>query len=307
MLTIRGGTRVISDLAEIGYDAEWTIMGADDVGAWHRRKRIWIVCYESENTISSRCLDREPQEEGVEIGKLGKSGTGGGEWIYGKGKKLAYPNDKRVRTRIGGTDAYNEKESGAGDYNGGGGTGDVERNNPEAPKNEKMEFPNTHNTRDRTSRFKIDKHGKKKTQRPERKTSRSQFKSGRHGKDVPDPKQGNVQAGCERRRKICEVGEGERISDNATCSSKDISDSNAERLQGGEETRNDGKDRKESRDKLTSRRNREREGWDVEPKLGRVAHGIPKRVDRLKGLGNAIVPQCAAVIMEKIKKTMEAE
>jgi len=166
MLTIRGGTRVISDLAEIGYDAEWTIMGADDVGAWHRRKRIWIVCYESENTISSRCLDREPQEEGVEIGKLGKSGTGGGEWIYGKGKKLAYPNDKRVRTRIGGTDAYNEKESGAGDYNGGGGTGDVERNNPEAPKNEKMEFPNTHNTRDRTSRFKIDKHGKKKTQRP---------------------------------------------------------------------------------------------------------------------------------------------
>jgi len=45
MLTIRGGTRVISDLAEIGYDAEWQIVGADDVGAWHRRKRIWIVAY----------------------------------------------------------------------------------------------------------------------------------------------------------------------------------------------------------------------------------------------------------------------
>jgi len=49
MLTIRGGGRVISDLAEIGYDAEWQIVGADDVGAWHRRKRIWIVAYPDSN------------------------------------------------------------------------------------------------------------------------------------------------------------------------------------------------------------------------------------------------------------------
>ena len=42
-LTFRGGVRVIGDLAEIGYDAEWQIVGADDVGAPHRRKRIWIV------------------------------------------------------------------------------------------------------------------------------------------------------------------------------------------------------------------------------------------------------------------------
>lgn len=33
--------------------------------------------------------------------------------------------------------------------------------------------------------------------------------------------------------------------------------------------------------------------WDFEPELGRVANGIPKRVDRLRGLGNAIVPQIA--------------
>jgi len=33
--------------------------------------------------------------------------------------------------------------------------------------------------------------------------------------------------------------------------------------------------------------------WSVEPNVGRVAHGIPDRVDRLKGLGNAIVPQIA--------------
>jgi len=40
--------------------------------------------------------------------------------------------------------------------------------------------------------------------------------------------------------------------------------------------------------------------WLPEPDVGRVAHGIPSRVDRLKGLGNAIVPQVAAALLVKI-------
>ncbi|MCY8247480.1 DNA (cytosine-5-)-methyltransferase [Bacillus inaquosorum] len=31
--------------------------------------------------------------------------------------------------------------------------------------------------------------------------------------------------------------------------------------------------------------------WPAEPDVGRVAHGVPNRVDRIKGLGNAVVPQ----------------
>lgn len=31
--------------------------------------------------------------------------------------------------------------------------------------------------------------------------------------------------------------------------------------------------------------------WAIEPNVGRVAHGIPNRVDRIKCLGNAVVPQ----------------
>ncbi len=42
--------------------------------------------------------------------------------------------------------------------------------------------------------------------------------------------------------------------------------------------------------------------WAVEPAVGRVANGIPKRVDRLRGLGNAIVPQVAEVIMRAINE-----
>jgi len=40
--------------------------------------------------------------------------------------------------------------------------------------------------------------------------------------------------------------------------------------------------------------------WAVEPNVGRVAHGIPRRVDRLKALGNSIVPQVAELIGRRI-------
>lgn len=36
--------------------------------------------------------------------------------------------------------------------------------------------------------------------------------------------------------------------------------------------------------------------WATEPAVGRVAHGIPQRVDRLRGLGNAVVPQIPELI-----------
>jgi len=36
--------------------------------------------------------------------------------------------------------------------------------------------------------------------------------------------------------------------------------------------------------------------WQVEPNVGRVADGVSSRVDRLRGLGNAVVPQVAEYI-----------
>jgi len=42
--------------------------------------------------------------------------------------------------------------------------------------------------------------------------------------------------------------------------------------------------------------------WKTESSVGRVAHGIPDRVDRLKGLGNAIVPKVAFEIFKAIEK-----
>lgn len=36
--------------------------------------------------------------------------------------------------------------------------------------------------------------------------------------------------------------------------------------------------------------------WASEPDVGRMAHGVPSRVDRLKSLGNAVVPQISEII-----------
>jgi DNA (cytosine-5)-methyltransferase 1 len=40
--------------------------------------------------------------------------------------------------------------------------------------------------------------------------------------------------------------------------------------------------------------------WESEPELGRVANGVPSRVDRLKCLGNAVVPQQVYPILQAI-------
>ena len=44
--------------------------------------------------------------------------------------------------------------------------------------------------------------------------------------------------------------------------------------------------------------------WQSEPNVGRVANGVPQRAHRLRGLGNAIVPQIAEEIGKAIWKTL---
>jgi len=45
MLTSRGLGRVLGDLAEMGYDAKWCVLGAHHCEAPHKRDRIWILAY----------------------------------------------------------------------------------------------------------------------------------------------------------------------------------------------------------------------------------------------------------------------
>ena len=43
VLTTRGLGVVLGDLSEMGFNAEWGVMGADNTGLPHRRKRIWVL------------------------------------------------------------------------------------------------------------------------------------------------------------------------------------------------------------------------------------------------------------------------
>lgn len=51
MLRQRGLSAVLSDLAKGGWDAEWFDLRASDVGAPHRRERVWIVCHRVGRTL----------------------------------------------------------------------------------------------------------------------------------------------------------------------------------------------------------------------------------------------------------------
>ena len=42
--------------------------------------------------------------------------------------------------------------------------------------------------------------------------------------------------------------------------------------------------------------------WLTEPNVGRVAHGVPARAHRLKGLGNAVIPQIPYIIGQAINQ-----
>ena len=65
MLTSRGLGTVLGDLAELGFDARWGVLGAADVGAPHQRDRIWIVAHSREIGPSSKTT----------IKKLGGNGS----------------------------------------------------------------------------------------------------------------------------------------------------------------------------------------------------------------------------------------
>jgi len=54
MLVGRGLAVVIGDLAEMGYDAKWCVLGANDCNAPHERKRLWIRGFNTDKVYADR-------------------------------------------------------------------------------------------------------------------------------------------------------------------------------------------------------------------------------------------------------------
>jgi len=95
----------------------------------------------------------------------------------------------------------------------------------------------------------------------------------------------------------------------SSTSEVDVADTNDERLQRQWQSRN------QFTPRFNSSRESSEEGqgtvgqgwWESEPNMGRVAHGIPKRVDRLKSLGNSLVPQIPYYIGKTILEVMNGK
>ena len=183
MLTHRGGVRVIGDLAALGYDSRWIVMGAADVGAPHQRNRFWLVAH----TKSNGCWEGRTTRD--------------------------------ILKENGGQDRSLRSES---------------CSSSKQPKN--MANAN----------------GMRKLQ-----------------------PQGREQD--ERRR----IGDG--------CGQANVAHAQCGKRKVGRDDAGMG-----SFKELGTPRDAGTSPWSVEPDVGRVAHGVAARVDRLKAIGNGQVPLCAA-------------
>ena len=84
MLVGRGLARVVGDLTALGYDCRWGVLGADDVGAPHERKRLWLVADANgsqDNSVGTDCeLGRQSlgrEKQAAQQDKRGRPGNCG--------------------------------------------------------------------------------------------------------------------------------------------------------------------------------------------------------------------------------------
>jgi len=66
-LITRGLGVVLSDLAALGYDCKWTVLGAADVGAPHQRDRFWLVADACSGRRSKPSQRQDQQQRRAEV------------------------------------------------------------------------------------------------------------------------------------------------------------------------------------------------------------------------------------------------
>jgi DNA (cytosine-5)-methyltransferase 1 len=230
----RGFGRVLGDLAEIGYDAEWEVISAADVGAPHLRERVWILAYPMRRSGST-----QPGEQQEEWSALINPGCAG---------DVAYPSSAGRREDAGSAHADE------GQY-------------------ARRPTPQMHES--------------------------ASDGEGSRARTVAD-------APCELFDRSGFIPPKKRRAEHSNGSSE-VADSDSHDAQGKFAGSIDAQDRKEPRERQAGSCDAgSGRQWAVEPNVGRVANGIPARVDRLKGLGNAVVPQIPEIFAHRIRRELEA-
>jgi len=92
--------RVLGDLAEIGYDAEWHCISASELGAHHHRDRVWIISYPQSITRGRNNLSELSQRGAwVESGSISQ-----GQFKQKSSSKMANTNNSGDRASRSKTD-----------------------------------------------------------------------------------------------------------------------------------------------------------------------------------------------------------
>ena len=110
MLTSRGLGVVLGDLAAMGFDARWGVLGAADVGAPHHRDRIWIVGVDRDTNCNYERTEREVCIRSVNASRVCQ------EMAHTDGMRQLQPqrseSDQRGRVGDSGEQVANASEQG---------------------------------------------------------------------------------------------------------------------------------------------------------------------------------------------------
>ncbi|WP_238587277.1 DNA cytosine methyltransferase [Pseudomonas veronii] len=75
LLVGRGLALVLGDLTEMGYDAQWCIVSASDVGAPHQRDRCWLVAHDNGTWQPQHAGQQQERRMGPECGREAVANT----------------------------------------------------------------------------------------------------------------------------------------------------------------------------------------------------------------------------------------
>jgi DNA (cytosine-5)-methyltransferase 1 len=251
---------ILASLAQIGFDARWTVLGADDVGAPHIRKRLWILAHS------------------ISAGTWGNSETSGNEgWRSSNtGSKTLRQGDRS----IGSSRPYSASEDVQDPERSGCLHGEHEEEGVQV--REQRESGSRSGERVSRDSSQVADSGSSRPAYPSRGEGREEWDGRLHPSEEEQAGQ-HLRGGIGR----CSGVRGE----------EDVADSKCFGQQGSREYVRPGNPEAYSEGKADRPVNggEGNEGWWItEPDVGRVAHGVASRVDRLKSLGNGQVPAVAA-------------
>ena len=257
---------VLREMASIGYDAEWQIVSAASVGAPHRRDRVIIVAYPCEQLkhgrghLNSQSAFRQGQALQEPVSGSNSASTD----TVGELANTDSLGHLRRQSQVFTTDRWLHALSIIGSR-----STDVANTNSISGHQQHQ----------------------RQVQKPDI-MGRSQVVADPDNTGSGTPRGGTDRNGTQEiqeRRDKPQFGLSGRSTDVAN------NDSERDGVIGSQGVAGEARQfggHNSGREKA----NVSREWWQVEPDVGRVAHGVSSRVDRLRGLGNAVVPQVAELI-----------